>query len=870
MGRNLVGYFCARPNCEQYSVKIISDIENDEFDEITLAGESPFVVTYSTSDSPFGNVRYSTAAITAVANEYFLDVVGEEAQSTRVILTNEDRRIVEWVGFLTSNLLNMPQDSCVETFTIQAEDCLSSLKHYNYELVGEHYSIASFQQILAKLMQRCTLINEMLVDRTMKSESDSYIGMVDLKISEKNFFSSDTEEPWKCNDVLEEIVRYLGYTAIQIRDKVILFDYQAHASTTFSADRNTYIAYYSSTSDDSFSSVTNITMGYMNPDIVLNQDKYRQTGSDISLETIYNKVYVKDSFYEIDSFIPDFFSDNLLTNQLSEFWKCEQVPTVMPWRPWYVNEKNSSGPDARDANHNYYMRTFKNKYYDYIYRDDYGTIVDTDKLKYSVKSYQIEHDTTYYNVTGFTLQLEVSERSFKDEDFTIKMYYGNTLYDTWEESIGAGETKTYSMHMIGSGTNVYYQVNNETKYSYTDTATHNDVMLTKDYMGATIVDIANITVASIDNYNYEVDSSLNFDRYICISQKDNPLDNWCNPRATGMTMGQKLQSFMPLMRLSSGYTNPVIIDDKCFLSINGKAIFERYTNRNYINPDWTSQCTGIDKNYNVSAWGIISGQQEIWTSPPALVFLLKIGDYYWDGTQWTTTKSLFWVNLHTPTNEAGDIDFSEWWNKEHAIINNVSWEDWAGTDGYKIPLTGVQLDFNSDISFELRLPSKIQIYKGNKEHSGFNSYCWLKDLDISFATKLSENYDNGDILYENIINSGSVNELKDITCKITTYPQKGMHSYSNVGYNGTLLEGMKKVGLDDEVSKPEENIVKAYYNQYSTPTIKQTMTIDLSSNQLSRINDTYLEKYFIPLGGEIDYANGSQRVTLIESKIYNE
>lgn len=872
MGRNLVGYFSARPNCELYSVKIITDSANTTFDEIQLAGSEPFVVTYEKSNSPFGDVRYSTAAINCVADEYFLDVVGEEAQSTQVILKNEDTHQVQWVGFLTSNLINMPFDSCgAETFTIQAEDCLSSLKHYDYERIGTSYKVATFNELLAQLMKRCTLIKDLYVDMSMKDDTGNFILTDKLQISERNFFSSDTEKPWKANEVLEEICRYLGLTAIQIRENVFLWDYQAHSNTTFSADtKQTGFQYMNTNYLDDFNAITTMTFTNMNPNIVLNQDKYMETGSDISLETIYNKVYVKDSFYEIDSFIPDFYEDKHLTNQLSEYWRCDRIPNVTPAAPTYVNEKNTSKSDARDSNYKYYMRTFKNKYYDYIFRDSYGTITDPKHITYQVQSTEFEYEGG--TVTGFTMELMVSSRLFQDEIVEVKLFYGNTLYDTWEAALAPSETKVLILHMTGSGTNVQYQVNGGTKYPYTDRLVHDAEMLTRNYMCAVVVDTANMGTVTMpdDGYNFEVSSSLDFDRYICVSQKDNPTDNVCNPRTTQWTMGQKLQAFMPLMKLTSGYTNPMIIDDNCFLTINGKAIYERYTNRNYINPDWTEQCTGIDGGYNVSAWGIISGQQEIWTSPPALVFLLKIGDYYWNGTQWTSTKSLFWVDLNTPTDDNGNIDYSEWWNKEHDVINNVSWEDWAGTDGYKIPLTGVTFDWSKPIEFELRLPSKMQVYDGNKTHSGMNSYCWIKDLDIHFSTKLSENYDNADIVYENVIESGSVNELKDITCKITTYPDKGMHSYSNVGYKGRLLASMLKLGLGDGVYMPEENIVRAYYNQYSTPTIAQTMTIDLSANQMSRIKDPYLDKYFIPLGGEIDYAAGKQRLSLIESKVYDE
>jgi hypothetical protein len=142
---------------------------------------------------------------------------------------------------------------------------------------------------------------------------------------------------------------------------------------------------------------------------------------------------------------------------------------------------------------------------------------------------------------------------------------------------------------------------------------------------------------------------------------------------------------------------------------------------------------------------------------------------------------------------------------------------------------------------------------------------------LNFTTRDSENYDTADVLYENIINSGSVATLSDITCKLTTYPGNGMHSYSTVG--GQLkrpLTLLQKAWVDG-FHKPEELIIMAYSNQYKTPTVKQTMTLDASISPFSRLKDPTLgNKYFSILGQTIDYAAGSQQITMIESKPYSE
>ena len=151
-----------------------------------------------------------------------------------------------------------------------------------------------------------------------------------------------------------------------------------------------------------------------------------------------------------------------------------------------------------------------------------------------------------------------------------------------------------------------------------------------------------------------------------------------------------------------------------------------------------------------------------------------------------------------------------------------------------------------------------------------NSYCWLRDFKIGFATKGSENYDLSDIVYENVIDEYSVNTLSDITLKFTTYPGNGQHSYSSVGYQGGLIDTCIKVGLDNQANKMEENIVKMYVNQYNTNTIEENMTIDLLATPLSRLKDTENGKYFHVCGMDINLAEGRQTVNMVESKKWNQ
>ena len=874
MGYNLRAEFRGETDsgCTHYIVRFVPTIQQHwPWLDVELAGDSPVVVQYETTESPFEPIMKSRCSINVVANEYFFDLYGEDIQHTLVMLTIIDddngTETIEWIGFLTNNLLNQPQDGCEETFTLEAIDCLSTLEYFDYAPINGKKQIVTFQQILADLMTSCSMIDKLYVDTSIKNSGNTAIHMDELTISEQNFFSSDTDEPWNKLEVLEELCRFCGYTAFQWKNNVYLFDRQAHTNREWSTTGDNMTQYFAQVSSGDFSTYINTSDYYRC--CTVTKDNIRGTGADISLKTIFNKVTVKDSFYEIGDFIPDIYEEDYLHNTFGEMWEFQKLPYVSPAKPYYVNKRNTRKEDADDTTKNYYQRQFQHDWYSSIYRN-MSTLADEtvpDLLWFCIFMNKILND--HGQVTGIRYKVRVYNKTDEAKEVTVSVnslslsssqtktiephYFQEYLVELYHPSEGILPSPTYSIGDYGP-----FPVNDSTK------------TYTRDYIGGTIVDLAEVQKADDTQYNYEIESDVNFDRYLLIAQADKPENYHCNPRDTGMTPSNLNTYFQSILELNSGWTKPIIIDDKCYLTINASAIFERYTSRDYINSDWTNDCTGLDGDYNVYVWNNFNGSKEVFTCPPALVFKLKIGDYYWNGSGWTTTDTPFYVNLHTPTDDDGLIDFSAWWNKEHNVINNVSWTDWAGVDGYKIPLTGVTFDFNSDIEFEFRLPGKIQVYIGNKTHDGMNSYCWIKDFKLNFATKGSENYDLSDVVYENVIDDYSVNTLSDITLRFTTYPGEGLHSYSNVGYNGTLIDTCIKDGLDGVANKMEENIIKAYVNQYNTNTIEQTLILDLHATPMSRVKDTDNGKYFHVVGQQIDYAMGRQTVNLIESKKWSQ
>ena len=88
------GYFKSYDN-KQYYVKVYQSHESEPFTEVELAGDSPFVVSYDVSNTPFEPIRTSTATISVVHNEYLDELYTPYAKGTSVKVYEKDGKNVE-------------------------------------------------------------------------------------------------------------------------------------------------------------------------------------------------------------------------------------------------------------------------------------------------------------------------------------------------------------------------------------------------------------------------------------------------------------------------------------------------------------------------------------------------------------------------------------------------------------------------------------------------------------------------------------------------------------------------------------------------------------------------------------------------------
>ena len=767
------GYFKSYDN-KQYYVKVYQSHESEPFTEVELAGDSPFVVSYDVSNTPFEPIRTSTATISVVHNEYLDELYTPYAKGTSVKVCERDDNNVEkcvWCGYLVPKTYNQGYTDCYETIELEAADCVSVLQYLEYELLNSGGCV-TFKEIINLILDN-THIKTYYWPHS-KQANGKFITPSDLGIFEKNFFENDTEEPWKLQDVLREMCQYLGLTLIQWEDALYFIDYTAISK-----------------GDDRYYKYTKTTQGgdeYISNVVNMSEKLSRGNDADISFEPIYNKVSIKDNFYNVDELIPNIFDDKYLTNRNGDFYTAKKITVPSPAKAKYVSKIRKLRDDAwesektADDEYTYFMRIYDHKYF---------------------KSYYEERPNMESQIT-------------KPEDMVGKM--GATIVDLGvvDESEFYGE-----------------------EYNPTGSET------------------GSIPLGAIDYAN-----SIDFTRYLCICE-NHPENSYVK----GKSNFKRVLMQTPLMKF------PCQITKDSFLIFDYKTTHTRYPNRPYINPDWTKEgASGPDKYVEGAGyWGISE-----W--PQGIEFRFIVGDKVWSSHEknWVALGSKYDYAIPPHLKNSPAKDF---WNTELSLANSVTYDMNINESGYPIPLSGISQD--SEFYIQILCPKPgFWAYKKldiglETEFESHNAWSWISDFSIKLCEKGQdiEKLDN-DVVYENVIDSDSINDFGEITFKMTTWHPNIKPSYSNVvtWVNGerVMLEKIKEANLSNQEQVAEENTIERYVLQYQTPTKKISHSLPLSGitpfDRMQGLDVSNPDDYYMQLGTEIDYVRAIQKITYIQCK----
>jgi len=251
----------------------------------------------------------------------------------------------------------------------------------------------------------------------------------------------------------------------------------------------------------------------------------------------------------------------------------------------------------------------------------------------------------------------------------------------------------------------------------------------------------------------------------------------------------------------------------------------------------------VDPYFHVCS-SVVGSGEEI-----KLNFSLQIGNYYWNGTEWSTAESKFDITIKK----------EDTYSQYRSIPDTKVLGQWySGSNGYIIEIPN-ELNLMGSPVFKMYTPSV----------DGNVTAVYLKDFSMKFVKKDSEKKEEenkSDRTYENVVNGEYVNELDEIELKISTYNKDGA-CYSKVALGNVYLTDNLYSAIESKPVRLEESLIKRIINRYDHTRIKLTQEINNLDelSPISVLSDNYMvNKKFMITGGTIDAAMNKFECKMIE------
>lgn len=229
-------------------------------------------------------------------------------------------------------------------------------------------------------------------------------------------------------------------------------------------------------------------------------------------------------------------------------------------------------------------------------------------------------------------------------------------------------------------------------------------------------------------------------------------------------------------------------------------------------------------------------------------FMLRIGENYWNGTSWVNSYSLFRIRYNVNTGRG-----------YQPIESNINADmPYRGLTGYVVELPSDKV-LIGDLEFTMFL---------NDPAAGTISGYIIKGLELDYAKKENVNTtgEDGDRVYENIVNENYMSECDEIEFEIGSYNEDGA-TYSKALLDGDFLTDNLYSSVVGENIRPEELMIRRIVNRYGETKIKLTEAIQMSGDvtPITHIKErTQPGKVFRMTSGEWDYEQNRLTIQMQE------
>lgn len=267
-----------------------------------------------------------------------------------------------------------------------------------------------------------------------------------------------------------------------------------------------------------------------------------------------------------------------------------------------------------------------------------------------------------------------------------------------------------------------------------------------------------------------------------------------------------------------------------------------------VNSVWKDGAFGLDMSLRYT-----TGSEMVETAGTVidtyLYFMLRIGDKYWNGTGWVDEYSKFRVRYNVNTLRGF----------QNIPSNKNANMPYKGLQGHVIELPN-DIVLKGDLEFTAFINCPEIVDLAGKEMSGY----FIKDFKLNYAKKdgVYDEGENGDRVYENIVNEAYMSEADEIEFEIGSYNEDGA-TYSKALLGDEFLTNNLYCAVVDEMVRPEELMIRRIVNRYGATKIKLTEAIRMTDavTPISSLSDrTMVGKRFRMTSGEWDYEQN--RLTL--------
>ena len=262
-----------------------------------------------------------------------------------------------------------------------------------------------------------------------------------------------------------------------------------------------------------------------------------------------------------------------------------------------------------------------------------------------------------------------------------------------------------------------------------------------------------------------------------------------------------------------------------------------------VNSVWKDGAFGLDMSLRYT-----TGSEMVETAGTVidtyLYFMLRIGDKYWNGTGWVDEYSKFRVRYNVNTLRGF----------QNIPSNKNANMPYKGLQGHVIELPN-DIVLKGDLEFTAFINCPEIVDLAGNEMSGY----FIKDFKLNYAKKdgVYDEGENGDRVYENVVNEAYMSEADEIEFEIGSYNEDGA-TYSKALLGDEFLTNNLYCAVVNEMVRPEELMIRRIVNRYGATKIKLTEAIRMTDavTPISSLSDrTMVGKRFRMTSGVWDYSD---------------